>query len=588
MRDEDLQTYLPAWAEGTYTRLYYTGTGTSVFETGGTSIGRIGATYPKYNPVSGGNFSEVEMATGNYANYYQVLIPVTSDAGSQAYRMALLQPQYVYTSLAAAQAESINSYNLGNISSQFDEYYIYARLTIRTNAAYSTTGKFRIEALAYLSGTKASQIAVSIPSPTAENVPTNTATLAGPLVSASSLNVQAALEEANANLPAAVRAVLLTGLSTATNAVITAADSVLSALGKLQKQISDNLTTLTNHTSNTSNPHSTTASQVGAPALVSPSVVDNFVAFSSVGGLQKDSGKKASDFANASHTHNAGDITSGTLGQARLPFIPHLAQGRLTFESGVASSTTDQSAKGTLYYTLFSGNLLRLWDGSTWTIYAFSELSLALSMTSGKIYDVWGYVNTGAAAIQLSAAWTNDTTRSEALAWNDGVLTKSGDKSKLYLGTLRATGTNQGSLTDAQMFLWNYYNRLPRRAQRSDTSGHSYTSTGFRAWNNDTSQIVEFLIGWQDTNVQMTLIGAGYVATAGTNFALIGGLDTFTASAINNASLINANTNQVAGSNSGKVNVSAGYHFFGCGESGNASGAGATFNRYVLQADILC
>lgn len=40
-----------------------------------------------------------------------------------------------------------------------------------------------------------------------------------------------------------VRAAVLTGLSTATNAVITAADSVLSAFGKLQKQISDNLTT---------------------------------------------------------------------------------------------------------------------------------------------------------------------------------------------------------------------------------------------------------------------------------------------------------------------------------------------------------
>lgn len=60
-----------------------------------------------------------------------------------------------------------------------------------------------------------------------------------------------------------VRAVLLTGLSTATNAVITATDSILTALGKLQKQISDNLTTLTSHTSNTSNPHSVTKTQVG-------------------------------------------------------------------------------------------------------------------------------------------------------------------------------------------------------------------------------------------------------------------------------------------------------------------------------------
>ena len=44
-----------------------------------------------------------------------------------------------------------------------------------------------------------------------------------------------------ANLAAWARNIALTGLSTANNAVITAADTVLSALGKLQKQVSENL-----------------------------------------------------------------------------------------------------------------------------------------------------------------------------------------------------------------------------------------------------------------------------------------------------------------------------------------------------------
>ncbi|MCG8484800.1 MAG: hypothetical protein MJA31_15915, partial [Clostridia bacterium] len=61
----------------------------------------------------------------------------------------------------------------------------------------------------------------------------------------------------------AVRGTVLAGLSTANNAIIIASDTVLSALGKLQKQISDNLSMLTNHTSNASNPHSVTKSQVG-------------------------------------------------------------------------------------------------------------------------------------------------------------------------------------------------------------------------------------------------------------------------------------------------------------------------------------
>lgn len=72
---------------------------------------------------------------------------------------------------------------------------------------------------------------------------------------------------------------------------------------------------LQGHKSDTDNPHSVTSAQVGSPSLVSPSVDGNFVAFDGVAGLQKDSGKKASDFAVAakgvtngdSHDHFGGD-----------------------------------------------------------------------------------------------------------------------------------------------------------------------------------------------------------------------------------------------------------------------------------------
>jgi len=87
---------------------------------------------------------------------------------------------------------------------------------------------------------------------------------------------------------ARVRAVVLTGLSLVTNAVISATDSVLVAFGKLQAQITANLSTLTSHTSNTSNPHATTKAQVGL-----------------------------SDVPNVDTT-NASNIASGTLADARL------------------------------------------------------------------------------------------------------------------------------------------------------------------------------------------------------------------------------------------------------------------------------
>lgn len=58
------------------------------------------------------------------------------------------------------------------------------------------------------------------------------------------------------NFSSSVLTTVLTGLSLVTDTAITAFDTVLSALGKLQKQISD-------HLSNTSNPHSVTKTQVG-------------------------------------------------------------------------------------------------------------------------------------------------------------------------------------------------------------------------------------------------------------------------------------------------------------------------------------
>lgn len=65
------------------------------------------------------------------------------------------------------------------------------------------------------------------------------------------------------DLFADVRAATLTGLSTATNAVIAATDTVLSALGKLQKQVSDNKAATDSHAANTANPHAVTKAQVG-------------------------------------------------------------------------------------------------------------------------------------------------------------------------------------------------------------------------------------------------------------------------------------------------------------------------------------
>lgn len=92
---------------------------------------------------------------------------------------------------------------------------------------------------------------------------TNPTTLAGFGITDAQTNITAggtddyyAGDKTMKSLSSAVRAVVLTGLSVATNAVISATDSVIGALGKLQAQI-------TAHVGRTDNPHSVTKSQVG-------------------------------------------------------------------------------------------------------------------------------------------------------------------------------------------------------------------------------------------------------------------------------------------------------------------------------------
>lgn len=168
--------------------------------------------------------------------------------------------------------------------------------------------------------------------------------------------------------------------------------------------------------------------------------------------------------------------------------------GRLTLESGVPVSTTDQTAKGTLYYTPYVHDFVRLYNGTRPTLYTFTERSLALTLTSGKNYDVFLYDNAGTLTLELSAAWTNDTTRADALAWQAGVgWVKSGTATRLWLGTIRASATNQtgicfgGQDVEPFCFLSNAYNPIDAAFRWSDSADSwTYNSATARQANANT------------------------------------------------------------------------------------------------------
>jgi hypothetical protein len=173
------------------------------------------------------------------------------------------------------------------------------------------------------------------------------------------------------------------------------------------------------------------------------------------------------------------------------------SNGRLTLESGVPVSSTDQTAKTTVYYTPYNGNFLSLYNGTSWNAYSFAELSLALgTLTSGKNYDVFAYVSGSTVTLELSAAWTSDTARADAISLLNGVYIKTSNNTRRYLGTFRttATTTTEDSLT--KRFLWSMHNQTQRPTQRFETTtSWTYQAIAFRYANNSSLNRVECVFG---------------------------------------------------------------------------------------------
>jgi len=172
-----------------------------------------------------------------------------------------------------------------------------------------------------------------------------------------------------------------------------------------------------------------------------------------------------------------------------------VVEGRLTLSTGNAVPSADVIGS-TLYFTPYRGHRVALYDGSAWKMHSFTELSVALPATTGTNYDVWLYETGGMLALDLTA-WSSDTSRSVALAVQQGVYVKTGAPTYRYLGTIR-TGDVAGESEDSLLrrYVWNYYNRVQRRMQCIDTTTtHTYNTASLRAFNGNTNNRVEFVMG---------------------------------------------------------------------------------------------
>jgi hypothetical protein len=246
--------------------------------------------------------------------------------------------------------------------------------------------------------------------------------------------------------------------------------------------------------------------------------------------------------------------------------------GRLTLTSGTPVTTSDVTSSTSVYYTPFINNHISLWDGSAWLSTEFSETTLAIgTVTSGLPYDVFGYLSGTSLAVE-KLAWTNGTTRATAVTIQDGRYCKSGDKTRLYLGSFYSTSTTQTADTNAKRFLFNAYNRKMRKLKVVDTTDSwTYSTASWRSWNNSTANRVEMFVGMSEDLTEITFNGvasnsAGYSMGHGI------GLDSTSANSADTYTAAGSSGAVVAGSAIYKNYVSVGYHYLQALEYGGASG----------------
>jgi hypothetical protein len=208
---------------------------------------------------------------------------------------------------------------------------------------------------------------------------------------------------------------------------------------------------------------------------------------------------------------------------------------RLTLSTGVPVTVADVTGATTIYCTPYNGNQISLYDGADWDVLESAEFSLALgTLTSGKPYDVFCYDNAGTPTLEF-LAWTNDTTRATAIAYQDGVKVKSGDATRRYLGVFYTTSTTTTESSEQSRYLQNEDNQVTLKLYRVESATTwVYTTSVFRQFNANSDNQVNFICGAAENLVTAQLHSRRANTGAGISTVSAIGLDS-TSDTVNTA-----------------------------------------------------
>ena len=275
--------------------------------------------------------------------------------------------------------------------------------------------------------------------------------------------------------------------------------------------------------------------------------------------------------------------------------------GRLTLETAVPVSTSDQSGKTTVYYTPYKHNGVQLYDGSGWISYTFTELSQATTdntkspaaVANSSNYDIFVWNDSGTLRATRGPAWTSGTGRGTGatttelemfegryvnkIAITNGPAARRG----LYVGTIRSNASAQINDTLALRHVWNNYNRVfrPMRVLEG-TNTWTYNTAAWRYANNSAANRLDFLLGLSEDEVKAVAVANASNSAGATNVFTAIGLDSSTAPTTGN--MFASDTSSAAGVLVAGTAVWNGFpgigsHFLAWLENGNGVGGTQTW-----------
>ena len=180
-----------------------------------------------------------------------------------------------------------------------------------------------------------------------------------------------------------------------------------------------------------------------------------------------------------------------------------------TASGGPVMQAADVTASSIVYYAPLIGNQIPIWNGSSYTIYAFSELTLTLTAgnnLASTIYDVCVFLNSGSPTLVTGPAWQTSTAGAGArgtpaaiarvnglwvnnlsiTAFNNGVSYSIPANQCTYIGSIAMDSVN-GQVSAYRTFgssrkfgVWNAYNRQRIYLKAGDsTASWTVASTSY-------------------------------------------------------------------------------------------------------------